>query len=75
MLRSYLLQNLYDLTDEATAAEAILIRAFSDFLGLDSSNQVPTGYTSLRFRPLLVKNGMQEEQFAQVVTALSHHRC
>ena len=44
MLRLYLLQNLYDLSDEATAAEAIDSRAFSDFCGVDSSNQVPDGY-------------------------------
>ena len=30
MLRLYLLQNLYDLSDEATVAEAIDSRAFSD---------------------------------------------
>ena len=34
MLRLYLLQNLYDLSDEATVAEAIDSRAFSDFWGL-----------------------------------------
>ena len=43
MLRLYLLQNLYDLSDEATVAEAIDSRAFSDFCGVDSSNQVPDG--------------------------------
>ena len=31
MLRLYLLQNLYDLSDKATVAEAIDSRAFSDF--------------------------------------------
>lgn len=31
MLRLYLLQNLYDLSDEATVAEAIDSRAFSEF--------------------------------------------
>ena len=34
MLRLYLLQNLYDLSDKATVAEAIDSRAFSDFWGL-----------------------------------------
>lgn len=34
MLRLYLLQNLYDLSDKATVAEAIDSRAFSDFRGL-----------------------------------------
>ncbi len=33
MLRLYLLQNLYDLSDEATVAEAIDGRAFSDLSG------------------------------------------
>ena len=33
MLRLYLLQNLYDLSDEATVAEVIDSRAFSDFPG------------------------------------------
>ena len=62
--------NLYDLSDEATAAEAIDSRAFSDFCGVDSSNQVPDGDTIGRFRNLLVKNGLQEKLFAQVVAAL-----
>ena len=43
MLRLYLLQNLYDLSDEATVAEAIDSRAFSEFCGVDSSNQIPNG--------------------------------
>ena len=43
MLRLYLLQNLYDLSDEATVAEVIDSRAFSDFCGINSSNQVPDG--------------------------------
>lgn len=70
MLRLYLLQNLYDLSDEATVAEAIDSRAFSDFCGIDSSNQVPDGDTLGRFRNLLIKNGLQEKLFAQVVAAL-----
>ena len=69
--RLYLLQNLYDLSEEATAAEAIDSRAFSEFCGVDSSNQVPNGDTIGRFRNLLVKNGLQEKLFAQVVTALT----
>ena len=70
MLRLYLLQNLYDLSDEATVAEAIDSRAFSEFCGVDSSNQVPDGDTLGRFRNLLIKNGLQERLFAQVVAAL-----
>ena len=70
MLRLYLLQNLYDLSDEATVAEVIDSRAFSDFCGIDSSNQVPDRDTLGRFRNLLIKNGLQEKLFSQVVAAL-----
>jgi len=70
MLRLYLLQNLYNLSDEATVCEAIDSRAFSEFCGIDSSNQVPDGDTLGRFRNILVRNGLQEKLFAQVVTLL-----
>lgn len=70
MLRIYLLQNLYDLADEATVAEVIDSRAFSDFCGVESSNQVPDGDTLGRFRNLLMRNGLQQELFAQVVGLL-----
>ena len=70
MLRLYLLQNLYNLSDEATVSEAIDSRAFSEFCGVDSSNQVPDGDTLGRFRNILVRNGVQEKLFAQVVELL-----
>lgn len=71
MLRIYLLQNLYDLSDEGTVAEVIDSRAFSDFCGVDSSNQIPDGDTLGRFRNLLIRNEMQEKLFAQVVSLLT----
>lgn len=70
MLRLHILQNLYNLGDEATAAEVIDSRAFSEFCGVDSSNQVPDGDTVGRFRGILVENGLQEKLFAQVTEAL-----
>ena len=70
MLRIYLLQNLYNLSDMATVAEVIDSRAFSEFCGVDSSNQVPDGDTLGRFRNLLAKNNVQEQLFAQVVRML-----
>lgn len=70
MLRIYLIQNLYDLADEATVSEVVDSRAFSDFCGVESSNQVPDGDTLGRFRNLLIKNGLQEKLFAQVVEML-----
>src|SRR5574344_2600239 len=70
MLRIYMIQNLYNLSDEATVAETIDSRAFSDFCGVESSNQVPDGDTLGRFRNILVHNGLQEQVFAQVGTLL-----
>jgi IS5 family transposase len=70
MLRLHVLQNLYNLADEATAMEVIDSRAFSEFCGIDSSNQVPDGDTIGRFRNILVRNGLQEKIFAQVVEML-----
>ena len=72
MLRIYLVQNLYNLSDMATVAKDIDSRAFSEFCGVESSNQVPDGDTLGRFRNLLMKNGLQEKLFAQVVGLLAH---
>ena len=71
MLRIFALQNLYDLADEKTVAEVIDSRAFSDFCGVDSSNQVPNGDTLGRFRNLLIQNGIQALLFTQVVELLA----
>ena len=70
MLRLYVLQNLYDLSDEGTVAEAVDSRAASDFCGVESSNQVPDGDTLGRFRNLLIKHGLQEKLFVQVLELL-----
>ena len=70
MLRIYMLQNLYDLSDMGTVAEVIDSRAFSEFCGVDSSNQVPDGDTLGRFRHILEENGIQQKLFAQVVQHL-----
>lgn len=71
MLRIYLVQNLYNLSDRTTVAKVIDSRAFSDFCGVESSNQVPDGDTLGRFRNILLKNGIQQELFAQVVELLT----
>lgn len=70
MLRLYVLQNLYNLSDEGTVAEAVDSRAASEFCGVESSNQVPDGDTLGRFRNLLMKYGLQAKLFAQVVGLL-----
>ena len=74
MLRLYILQNLYDLSDEATSAEVIDSRAFSDFCGIESSNQVPNGDTIGRFRNILIQNGLQGKLFQQVVDLVTEQK-
>ena len=71
MLHLHILQNLYDLSDEATAAEVIDSRAFSEFCGIESSNRVPDGDTIGRFRNIFIKHGLQEKLFAQAVPLLT----
>lgn len=70
MRRIYLVQNLYNLSDMATVAEVIDSRAFSDFCGVESGNQVLDGDTLGRFRNILIRNGIQQELFAQAVELL-----
>ena len=71
VLRIHIIQNLYDLSDMGAMNEVIDSRAFSEFCGVDSSNQVPDGDTIGRFRGILIKHGIQERLFAQVVTMLT----
>lgn len=71
MLRLYVLQNLYDLSDEATATEVIDSRAFSEFCDVDSSNQVPDAETIRRFRNILANNNLTEKLFENVVGILT----
>ena len=70
MLRIYVVQNLYNLADMAMRHELIDSRAFSDFCGVDSSNQVPDGDTIGRFRKLLTNNGLQKKLFDDVIRML-----
>ena len=72
MLRIHLVQNLYNLSDMSTMNEVIDSRAFSQFCGVDSSNQIPDGDTVGRFRALLVEHGIQEKLFTQVVDMLTN---
>lgn len=71
MLRVYLIQNLYDLFDMATVTEVIDSRAFSEFCGVKSNYQVPDEDALERFRNLLIREGLQEKLFGQVVKLLT----
>ena len=58
----------------ATVSEVIDSRAFSDFCGVESSNQVPDGDTLGRFRNLLIANNLQQKLFVQVVHLLEERK-
>ena len=70
MLGIYVLQHLYNLADDAARNEIIDSRAFSQFCGVDSSNQVPDGDTIGRFRHILEQNQLGEAFFTNVVESL-----
>ena len=70
MLRIYILQNLYDLADMRVMTEVIDSRAFSDFCGINSTEQVPDGDTIGRFRNMLIENNLQETMFGTVIEIL-----
>ena len=74
MLRIFLLQNLYDLADMRVMTEVIDSRAFSEFCGVTSPDEVPDGDTIGRFRNLLEKNEIQERIFAKVVSILEERK-
>jgi IS5 family transposase len=70
MLRIFILQNVYNLADMAVMNEVIDSRAFSNFCGVKSPDEVPNGDTIGRFRNILTRNGLQEKIFAEVVKIL-----
>ncbi|MDE7122353.1 MAG: transposase [Oscillospiraceae bacterium] len=74
ILRIFLLQNLYDLADRKVMMEVIDSRAFSNFCGIGSPEEVPDGDTIGRFRNLLEKNRIQEKLFAAVVEILEERK-
>lgn len=70
MLRLYVLQNLYAPSDEGTVAEVLDSCAFSNFCGVDSSNQLLDGDMLGRFQNLVIRNGILEKLFTQVTMLL-----
>lgn len=70
MLRIFILQNVYTLADMAVMNEVIDSRAFSNFCGISSPDEVPDGDTIGRFRNILTNNGLQEKIFTAVVEIL-----
>lgn len=54
--------------------EIIDSRAFSDFCGISTPDQVPNGDTIGNFRNLLARNNIQEQIFAQILSILNKNK-
>lgn len=67
MLCLYVLQKLYTPLDERTVAEDIDSRTFSEFCGVESSNQVLNGDELGGFRNLLICNGLHNKLFDWII--------
>ena len=71
MLRMYMLQNWFNLADEALEDAIYDSYSFRSFLHLDFfDEQVPDATTLLKFRRLLEKNKIGEKIFADVKARL-----
>jgi len=66
MLRMYLLQVWFTLSDEALEDAIYEIYSFQKFVGIDlMSEKVPDAVTLLQFRHLLEANGLQQKMMAE----------
>lgn len=74
MIRIYLLQTLYRLTDAEMRSELLDSRSFSDFCGVEFVKQIPDTNTIRRFRARLIKNGLPELIEQLLSRAYAEHR-
>ena len=74
MLRMYLLQSWFNLSDEGTEEAIYDSYAFRKFMGIDFvSEQAPDATTLCKFRKLLHENGIAETFFDAVTDFLTEH--
>jgi IS5 family transposase len=75
MLRMYLLQNWFDLSDEGLEDAIYDSYAFRTFMGIDfmGGEQVPDATTLCKFRKLLDENGITEKFFEAQKDFLDKH--
>ena len=66
MLRIFLLQNLYDLADMRVMTEVIDSRAFSEFCGVTSPDEVPDGDTSADSEIFLRKTAFRKRSLQRL---------
>ena len=71
MLRIFILQNLYDLSDMKVMNEVLDSRAFTAFCCISSPNDVPDGDTIGRFRNLLMEHDLQKKIFDAVLNLIA----
>ena len=73
MLRMYLMQNWFGLSDEGMEDAVYDSYAMKNFLGIDFTHeQVPDATTLLKFRHLLEKHNLAEKLFADIRERLDH---
>lgn len=66
MLRMWLLQNWYGLSDELTEERVYESMSFQRFMGLDLGQPIPDATTLCLFRQWMVEHGVQEQMFSAV---------
>lgn len=74
MLRMWLLQNWYGLSDELMEERVYESMSFQRFLGLDLGQPIPDATTLCLFRQWMVEHGVQEQLF-QSVNGFLEERC
>jgi len=74
MLRMYLIQNWYNLSDEATEEAIYDIQPIRNFVGIDLiTSQAPDATTLLRFRHLLEEHNLTEKFFKAINRLMEHN--
>ena len=74
MLRTYLVQNFFTLSDEGCEDSLTDINSIRKFVGITAANEsdIPDASTICRFRNLLVEHGIQQKLFDNLAATLAH---
>ena len=74
MLRMYLVQNWFNLSDEATEDAIYDVQSIRRFVGINLTDEsVPDATTLLHFRHLLEKTGLSKKMFDAIRNALKYN--
>ncbi|MCL1986553.1 MAG: IS5 family transposase [Firmicutes bacterium] len=74
MLRAYLVQNFFTLSDEGCEDSLTDINSIRKFVGITAANErdIPDASTICRFRNLLIEHGIQQKLFDNLTVTLAH---